>query len=351
MSESFNCVKTRVTSTASSSNAHGTCTLDGANTRSCWGANNLGQLGDGTTQLRDQPTQASGSGTALALGDHDGCVIDANGHLQCWGSSPSYEIDPNMARHISPIDVATTYAPWSSVALGNHTCAITQTGALYCWGYSVHGEVGDGTIGASVKSPTAIVLPVQTVTSVAVGDYHTCAASQTGIYCWGYNAAFALGDGTMTDHATPAPVASPVTSGTIYAAGDNSCLLSNARLYCWGTNEAGELGTGVLGATPTPTAVQGTWREVSLGRNHTCAIALDGSLACWGTNTYGELGDGTMTDATTPRQIGTDHWTHVSVGDYHTCAIRSDGDVLCWGANDSGQLGLTHLRPPFFRLP
>jgi alpha-tubulin suppressor-like RCC1 family protein len=326
-----------------------TCTTDGTSARWCWGENSGAQLGDGTTTLRDQPAMLATGGNPIVMGATDGCVL-ASGHLQCWGTSPDYELDATGAAHAAPFEPDPAHAPFSAVALGNHTCTITATGAAYCWGYNAHGEVGTGLTGAATTMPAQLLVPAQTWSSIAVGDYHTCGVGSSGVYCWGYNGYYALGDGTTMDHALPSPVSTALTTGTIYAAGDNSCLLSGTDLYCWGYSSNGELG-GPPGYDTKPTLVPGAYRELALGRYHACAIATDGALWCWGYNAFGELGDGTLADAHAPEHIGTDTWSHVAVGDVHTCAIRSDGAVFCWGSNNKGQLGKPRLRTPFVRLP
>jgi alpha-tubulin suppressor-like RCC1 family protein len=326
-----------------------TCTTDGTATRWCWGENGSLELGDGTTTVRDQPVMTGTGGDPIVLGLTDGCVL-TGGKLECWGTSPNYEIDPMRAAHAIPTELDAMHAPFSAVALGNHTCTITTAGVLYCWGYNAHGEVGTGVAGAAVATPTQVLLPAQTWSSVAVGDYHTCGVGSGGVDCWGYNGYGVLGDGTTTDHALPGPVMTTLTTGTVYAIGDNSCLLSGTDLYCWGFSSNGELG-GMPGVYTSPTLVPGAWRELALGRYHACAIATDGALWCWGYNAYGEVGDGGFADAHAPEHIGVDQWAHVAVGDVHTCAIRSDGAVFCWGANNHGQLGQPRLRPPFARQP
>ena len=69
----------------------------------------------------------------------------------------------------------------------------------------------------------------------------------------------------------------------------------------------------------------GTFRAVSAGGSHNCAIRTDGTLACWGRNVEGQ--------ATPPG--GT--FTAVDAGGKHTCAIKTKGSLACWGSNASGQ--------------
>lgn len=323
-----------------------TCVIDTGGKRWCWGDNSYGQLGDGTRSLRDQPTQADPGGPTLAMGFYNGCVIDATSHLRCWGSSPDYEIDPGKTLHLAAIDVQAGLAPWSAVALGYHTCAITGAGALYCWGYNGYGEA-DGSLNPYVQNPSPVA---GTWTAIANGAYHTCGVASTGVYCWGYGTSGQLGNGAFSNSLAPVAVSTTLTTGKLFAADDDSCLISGTTLACWGHSGYGELGTGSADYYDTATVIPGSYLDMSLGNNHMCAIATDHTLWCSGHNAFGELGDGTFTDRLAPVQIGSDTWQSVAVGDYHTCAVRSDGTVMCWGDNGFGQLGVPHLRQPFFRL-
>jgi alpha-tubulin suppressor-like RCC1 family protein len=81
---------------------------------------------------------------------------------------------------------------------------------------------------------------------------------------------------------------------------------------------------------------------ISVGQDHSCAIATSGATWCWGDNSSGELGNGTRTVSLTPTQVsGNLVFTSVSAGDYHTCALTADGSAYCWGFNISGQLGIS----------
>ena len=327
---------------------HSSCAVDASNARFCWGENDHGQLGDGTARNYDVPTHMGSGGSQLVVGLYDTCVLGATGHLLCAGASPEYEIDPTQGQHLTPIEVAAGFAPFSTVTLTSHGCAIA-TGQLVCWGYGVDGELGDGT-NLSSSNPEAIGVD-KTWTQVVAGDNHTCGISANGVQCWGLGGYGELGDGTATAHTTPSPVTTTATTGTILAAGATSCLLTGGTLSCWGYNDNGQLGTGMVGVNTSPMPVMGAYREVALGREHTCAIAADRSLWCWGKNVYGGLGDGTLTDTPLPEQVSTGSWAHVTVGDSYSCGIQSDGSAWCWGADQLGQAGVPRLRPSFARLP
>ncbi len=143
-----------------------------------------------------------------------------------------------------------------------HSCGLTTNGALYCWGSNALGELGNGT---TTDSST----PVQVTgsgtaplvfTSIGGGDLHTCGVTTTGaLYCWGFNANGELGDGTTTNRTAPVQVASSGTAPlifTVVSPGDtHTCGLTVANaVYCWGYGTDGELGNGARANHLTPVA-------------------------------------------------------------------------------------------------
>jgi len=120
--------------------------------------------------------------------------------------------------------------------------------------------------------------------------------------------------------------------------------LGSGGLYTWGTNSAGALGKGstsFMEVVDEPTRVMtlDTYRAVTAGGSHFCAIRSDGTLWCWGTNTEGQLGVGDTTFRAAPTQVGNRSWITVSALLEHTCAIRDDRTLFCWGRNDDGRVG------------
>src|SRR5918995_4218276 len=101
-------------------------------------------------------------------------------------------------------------------------------------------------------------------------------------------------------------------------------------------------------ATSSTTAL--TFRQMSAGHNHTCAVTLENLAYCWGFNAVGQLGDGTTSDRFLPvRVAGALQFSHVSVGMEHSCGVTLQNVAFCWGRNAEGQLGVgtlnNHLVP------
>lgn len=238
----------------------------------------------------------------------------------------------------------------------DHACAITGSGALYCWGNNANGQLGDGTT-TTRNAPTAVSSMTSNVTDVSTGQKTTCAINNGAAYCWGDNTYGQMGNGTTTNSTTPQAV-SGLTSGVtqIATGADFACAIASSTLYCWGHNTYGQLGVGSTTDYHTPQAVSmpssTTPVSVALSSNaySACVIATLSSnknLYCWGYNTDYNLGLGDSTNRNVPSgplsfvRSGSTYSgsvTEASLGDSHGCAIAGTYP-FCWGRNAKGQLG------------
>lgn len=128
---------------------------------------------------------------------------------------------------------------------GAHTCAVTDTGELYCWGDNRYGQVGDGTT-ANRLSPTQVPNLAEAIITVTAGGVNTCALSVSGkLYCWGNNHSGQLGDGTTISHTISIQVPLTRSVQAVDISGRHMCaLLTDSAVYCWGENSSGQLGHG-----------------------------------------------------------------------------------------------------------
>jgi len=332
------------------------CAVTSAGGVKCWGLNSSGQLGDGSTISRSDPVNVVGltNGVAVvAAGRYHTCALTSAGGVKCWGYNSVGQLgDRSTVTHrTTPVDVVGLTSGVQSInTTADHTCALTTTGGVKCWGQNDYGQLGDNT--TTWRSNAEYVLGLESgVAAVAAGSYHSCAVTDGQVVrCWGRNTYGALGDGTTTGRLTPSPgvvnIGGP--SSSVSAGAWHTCsrtrLGASWGVQCWGHNADGQLGDGTTTSRTTPVSVSGLTSGVaaiSAGGYHSCARTTAGRLMCWGDNYYGEVGDGTTADRPTPATVaGLENGvTGVSAGGYHTCAVTSLGAVMCWGYNAYGELG------------
>jgi alpha-tubulin suppressor-like RCC1 family protein len=324
------------------------CAVTSAGRVKCWGENPYGQLGNGRTDAQVTPVTISRPITdavSLSAGLSGTCALTRNADVRCWGA--------NFLGQLGDGTTSDRYIPVPVVGLSNvanivpgwyHTCAATRSGSALCWGYNAAGQLGDGT--SQTRLTPVVVSGLDTgVASVVAGFYHSCAVMQTGgVKCWGYNAYGELGDGTKTDSYVPVDVGG-LTGVAAIATGPFShhvCALASGHVKCWGENEFGQLGDGTRTNRPTPVQVNGLSNvtAVAVGTDHTCALLQTGKVKCWGSNQWGQMGNSTVLSSTTPLEVSSlSDVAAIAAGSDHTCALTHAGVVKCWGANWKGELG------------
>jgi len=337
--------------------SHTCAILDDASLK-CWGYNNYGQLGIGTTIQQTTPQfvnpETGRTAVSVSLGNSHTCAILDDASLKCWGYNTAGQLGIGSTDdHSTPqtVDLGTGRTA-VSVSLGEyHTCAILDNASLKCWGEGGQGQLG---IGTSIQQTTPQIVDLgvgRTAVSVSSGSIHTCAIlNDTSLKCWGYNGNGQLGIGLESEHHTP--IEPNIEVGELWAdltlGSSETCgLLDNGSVKCWGYNGYGQLGIGSTTDQNTPQFVNMSTGysavSISSGSDSSCLITNNSSLMCWGSNTYGQLGLDSTTQQTTPQfvDLGTGRTAvSVSLGHYHTCAILDDASLKCWGYNGYGQLGI-----------
>ena len=367
---------------------------------------------------RPRPVRADGAAAISSSGNHT-CVLSDAGGVRCWGANTVGEVGDGTTstRRRVPTEVVGLQSGVKAISAGGaHSCALLDGGTVKCWGLNFYGQIGDGTSGGTTLDPLERPTPVDVcavydevaeqctelltgVVGVGAGGLHTCAVmSAGGVTCWGRNEFGQVGDGTLgdgdpdtQDNNRPTPVGvcavydddaqqcSEPLSGIIAVEGGgfHTCAVTAAATAeCWGSNIAGQLGDGAGGGTlldpvrlPTPVDVCQLYDEeagacgelltgvavISAGSLHTCALvnaappAEDYGIKCWGAKFNGALGDNNVCGADDPLfrcltptdVLGLESGaTAVTVGDGHTCALNTASVVKCWGDNlNPGQVG------------
>jgi alpha-tubulin suppressor-like RCC1 family protein len=335
-----------------------TCALITGGAVKCWGLNEDGQIGDGTTTSRLTPVSVlslTNGVTAIDAGESHTCAVAAGGALKCWGNN-FYGIlgDGTYTNRSVPGPVTGLSSGVSSISAGGeHTCALTNAGGVKCWGQNDTGELGDGTITVSLVPVDVVGLSSGVVAieanGVASGKSHTCAIVEDGkVMCWGTSDWYSgyLGSGYQENETQPAGVIGTDNDiANVFIGNVHTCALTSAGVAkCWGWNKDGQLGIGSFSQRLIPTDVTNLASGVKMlvaGFDHTCALTESGGVKCWGRNNYGQLGDGTTTTRMTPVDVVglSSGVASISANSQHTCAVTTAGGAKCWGLNYDGQLG------------
>jgi len=323
------------------SNDHA-CALTNAGSVTCLGGNVDGQLGDGTTTGRLTPREVPGLagvkrvvvGAGL-VGNAFSCALTNAGAVKCWGMSA---VIASGERTASPVDVPGLASGVTDIVAGmRRACALLDTGGVKCWGL---GPLGDGTEQSS-GSPVD-VLGLNDAVAIVAGAYHQCALRSSGaVACWGTNDHGQLGTGEPW-RTVPVDVALPAPVTSLSSAGDAVAAIA-AGAMGWGASTANQVLPGSSKGTSPPftlSPLAGT-AQVELAPSFGCARDDGGGVKCWGSNISGQVGSGTSAERVlAPEQVQglTTGATDVSVGSGHACAVVGGG-VKCWGDNEYGQLG------------
>jgi len=326
-----------------------TCAITTAGAVMCWGDNQYGQLGNGSTKNSSVPVAvtslASGVAAVAAGGDHT-CALTTAGTVMCWGDGKSGDLgDALISESNVPVPVKGLPSKVTAIAAGQyHTCAVITDGTVMCWGNDGHGQLGDDATPTASTVPVAVqgLPPLPDVKALAAGQSHSCALTGQGdILCWGANGGGQLGDGSQLDEPTAALVGAPVgTTFTAVAAGvDHTCAITaGGAVMCWGQ---GALGSATM-LSETPIATMGipfAATAITAGDEHSCVLA-GGSAWCWGMNGDGQLGLGSTTESDDPTAVpGSSGFTAIAAGYDHTCGLTATGTAVCWGLNGDGQVG------------
>jgi alpha-tubulin suppressor-like RCC1 family protein len=240
-----------------------TCALLGPNQLKCWGLNSYGESGDGTFERRAVPGNVIGLGNGItaisansSASSHKCAVV--NGTAQCWGGNDYGQLgDGTTFSRTQPVAALGLRSGIKAITTGaNHTCALNDDGGVNCWGNGTSGQLGNGTT-PSQSPPVTVTGLLSGVQAISAGESHTCALLNSGgVKCWGRNNYGQLGSGDITYRYIPTDVIG-LTSGVkeISVGYAHACaLLNTGGVKCWGENYSGQLGTGTAWRT-TPALV------------------------------------------------------------------------------------------------
>lgn len=267
------------------------CMLAKEGSVKCWGMNNNGQVGDGTTTRRDAPVGVTGLASGvkdIVAGSQSNCAVTDTGNVKCWGDPPFFDA------------AVPQWTPVSIAALANVTkisggfpsttyCALTSSGGVKCFGSDFMGALGDGGSSTNNSFLAAVdvvglgsgVVDISTARSGA-SETHSCAVTNAGdVKCWGGNTVSQLGTGSNSPSNTYAPVSAdlcPAINGACGSAdGVGVTSAPSSNLCSTGT------ATSVSGSGPWGWACNGSGG----GTNASCSAPLKINGACGSANGVG----------------------------------------------------------------
>jgi alpha-tubulin suppressor-like RCC1 family protein len=267
----------------------------------------------------------------------------SDGKVYCWGKNEKGQLGNNSNTTPSAgtlVGIAGSQGNSDFIALSagaRHACGVRKetstTSKVYCWGDGVSGQLGNN--GSSSSTPVSVQGSIdEDIVQVTAGLNHTCALTTSGkVYCWGSNDLGQLGIESITSYGTAQHVFAPSIDGMVVqitAGAYHTCALLNTfEIYCWGFGSSGQLGLGANTTTDEseddcntalgvqnvayckkkpekvslPESVSAKPISISAGAEHTCAVTIEGNAFCWGRNPDGRLGISTTSDKNSPSSV------------------------------------------------
>lgn len=338
-----------------------TCFLGGDGIVRCWGANDLGQIGNGDSSGVDvlAPTEVSGITNAveIAAGGGTACALLADTTVKCWGNGSDGQLgNGTSALSRTPVHVLNSAgsAPLDGVGtIGvgvEHVCATRASdGAVYCWGDSIDGHLGNPSASGLVSLPIQVKADAAGTTNLtgiaelAVGSGSSCGLKSDGLaYCWGSNYYGQLATGANSDSRDYA--ISWGISGLvgIDVGGQHICGITTGSLVCAGGSNSGYVFGQMLQKTSLYPNPYSSLKQVATTSSATCVVESSGALTCAGSLLAGSTrnvwadGDGATGFLFTSASVS--NVLALAAGTNHFCAYFSSS-IKCWGSNSDGQLG------------
>lgn len=329
------------------------CGLTQAGQAYCWGGNTWGTLGDGSRIASNRPVAVAGGlrFTAIESGAGHTCGVTESGKVYCWGLNDEGHVGADWVdRGIEEPHLLPGNQFWVEASAGHdHSCALTHEGVAWCWGDNITGQLGSGDSFDRSFDPVQVASS-ERFTTVVAGYYQSCALTESGrIYCWGRNDQGQLGDGTTQNRFTPVPVAGGLRFRALGGGDAFMCgITTGGATWCWGSNRNGEIGDPSLPNQVAPVEVDGLPELQKIygaggaftlagAPAYACGLTWGGEAWCWGGTIRGGLWQG-PTNGPIRVETGT-RFRNLALGAEHLCGVTTEGWAFCGGGNYAGQLG------------
>lgn len=269
----------------------------------------------------------------ISVGNNHSCVLTESNGVKCWGDNSRGQLGNGSTVSSSvPVDVVGLNGGVLAIAAGeSFSCALTQDGSVKCWGGNFSGGFS--------AVPSDIAGLSEGVTSISVRRNNICVrTSRGGVKCWGSMNLPEVGGYLFPYGDVPLDVPGLSEGVLQVSSGEyHSCALTLLGVKCWGNNFVGQLGNGTNALSLLPIDVvglNGAVEGLSSGGGQTCALLRVG-LKCWGWFNGSNSGSLLPVDVA---GLGAEA-VGVGAGYGHTCAVVGQGGLKCWGFNSDGQLG------------
>lgn len=302
----------------------------------CWGANDYGQLGDGTRLYRHVPVPVAARAglrfQSVAAGGENSCAIARDGSAWCWGDNRNGNVgDRTRITRRAPARVAGPVR-FRAVSLYDIPCAVAESGTTYCWGG---------------LSTAPVVTPRRTRSKYGSYGSQSCdLRADSTVVCWGFE----------DSSASARTLSGGLRLGRL-SLGTFACgLTADGAAYCWGQSVPGRPENPVpleRRYEPWPVVPELRFRSIHVGWRSTCGLAIDGVPVCWGEGGHLMPGVSERQVAPAPVRIPVERpLVSLTFGRLHACGLTAEGAAYCWGSNGGGQLGdgTTTERPGAVRV-
>jgi alpha-tubulin suppressor-like RCC1 family protein len=301
-----------------------------------WGNNQSGKLGDNSDIGKSSPVSVVGGFTdwvqVSAIGNNI-VGVRANGTAWAWGANSIGNLgDGTSTTRSSPVSVVGGFTDWIQVSGGSgHSLGLRANGTAWAWGAGSYGRLGDNTTLFKL-SPVSVVGGFTDWTQVSTRAFHSLGLRANGTaWAWGNANYGRLGDNSSIGKSSPVSVVGGFTDWIQLSAGGAHSLgvRANGTAWAWGRSNIGQLGSGTNVSQSSPVIVAGgftDWVQVSAGFEHSLGVRANGTAWAWGNGTPGRLGDNTTIFKSSPVSVvgGFTDWIQVSAGDAHSLAIRNN---------------------------
>ena len=301
-----------------------TCGLSVDGVAYCWGWNLYGQLGDGTRNSRYIPVpvavRAGLRFQSLAVGDQHTCGLSVDGTAWCWGDNRNGALgDRTRVTRVSPVAVAGRLR-FKSISASGITCAVAESGILYCWGGSSLGPVA--------------VAEQRRFVSIDVGGRLCGLTADSTAVCWN----------EMDEYREPAALPGGLRFARLTPGARADCgVTADGAAYCWGEFVPGRQENPAPASRamePFRVASGQRFRSIHLGQSSACGLTLEGVLYCWGEGPAPIPGVPEQAVSTVPAPVAVEQrFVSLTLTPSRAFGVTADGVAYGWGQSGGGLLG------------